>query len=152
MTRRPSQPHPHPGLVTALAIVRLVMQLVEAMFAHIGDLPENHPDRRRHALLCRELQRAEARILANIAARQDERDCASAPAPAVRRGRLHRPPQHRIQNPRRAAAGPHHKPAALPRPGRGPPRQAPAIGKDNARRQRLAAYRHVLNQCSLIRG
>ena len=94
MTRRASQPHSRPGLAAALAIVRLVMQFVEAIFADMGDLPERHPDRRCYDRLCRELRRAEARILADMAgleAEREARDCAEARAAAVRRGLGRRP-------------------------------------------------------------
>ena len=117
MTRRSSPPHPHPGLTAALAIVRLVMQLVEAIFADLGDLPDNHPDRRSHARLCRELQRAETRILAEIAALDEAQHHTTARATTNARPR----------QPRQAATLPPRPNAARPRPGRGPP--APAQPK-----------------------
>ncbi len=66
----PAAPTPsHPtGLAAALAVVRLVMALLESLFAGVGDLPADHPDRRLHARLMAVLARAEARILADLAA------------------------------------------------------------------------------------
>ena len=62
----PAPSHPA-GLAATLAVVRLVIALVERLFADIADLPPNHPDRRLHARLVAHLARAEAQILADIA-------------------------------------------------------------------------------------
>ncbi len=75
----PASTHPT-GLAAALAVVRLVMALLNTLFADIADLPPTHPDRRRHTRLMAALTRAEAQILADI-------DTAARPTPPVRRAR-----------------------------------------------------------------
>ncbi len=60
------QTHPT-GLAAALAVVRLVMALLETLFADAAALPASHPDRRLHERVMAELARAEARILAEMA-------------------------------------------------------------------------------------
>ncbi len=68
MTSPPPAPRHQAGLTAALAVVRLVMALLERLFADVADLPRTHPDRRAHDRLVAMLARTEARILAEIAA------------------------------------------------------------------------------------
>ena len=63
----PSKTQPS-GHAAALAVVRLVMALLERLFADVADLPRTHPDRRAHDRQVAMLARTEARILAEIAA------------------------------------------------------------------------------------
>ena len=63
----PSAAH-QAGLAAALVVVRLVLALLNTWLADLADLPSTHPDRRLHARLIAQLTRAEAQILADIAA------------------------------------------------------------------------------------
>ncbi len=56
---RPAPRH-QAGLAAALAVVRLVMALLDRLFADIADLPATHPDRQLHTKLMAHLARAEA--------------------------------------------------------------------------------------------
>ncbi len=109
---RPASPQ-KAGLSAALVVVRLVMALLERLFADAADLPENHPDRRLLARARAELARAEARILANIA--MSDRAAARAPNPphAARA-----PLIQTVATPARTATCPA---GAIPRIARAPP-------------------------------
>lgn len=63
-----SAPTPPAGLAAALVVVRLVIALLERLFADVGDLPPDHPERRQFTRVLAELARVEARILGVIAA------------------------------------------------------------------------------------
>ncbi len=108
---RPASTH-QTGLTAVLAVVRLVIALLNTLFADIADLPASHPDRVLHDRLMAHLLRTEARLLRDIAA-----------TPLA--------PPARTRTPRRATA---HSPATpkprparqarrLPRPARAPPRR-----------------------------
>lgn len=130
----PTQPA---GLAAALVVVRLVMALLEAWFAEVGDLPADHPDRRLHVRLMVELTRAEARILAGM-------DEAARTAPQRRPTRARHVPSAtagRFIVPGRTRAAPRcgRRFAAIPGTPRAPPFGCagncnPALAGDDARR------------------
>ena len=80
-----SAPTPPAGLAVALVVVRLVIALLERLFADVGDLPADHPERQQFARVLAELARAEARILGVIAAAESCAVLCPQRARAVRR-------------------------------------------------------------------
>ncbi|MCX7382898.1 MAG: hypothetical protein NT133_16130 [Alphaproteobacteria bacterium] len=111
----PTQPA---GLAAALVVVRLVMALLEAWFAEVGDLPADHPDRRLHVRLMVELTRAEARIRAGM----DEAARTAPPRP-TRARHVPSATAGRFIVPGRTRAAPRCGPrfAAIPGTARAPP-------------------------------
>ena len=104
----PSAAH-QAGLAAALVVVRLVLALLNTWLADLADLPPTHPDRRLHARLIAQLTRAEAQILADMAA--EARIAPTRPA----RARI--PPRARLRtlpHPQTAPIAPGRRSARAP--------------------------------------